>query len=95
MLGDTIPIIVVIMLRVMLPWRYNSQGTQRVYDSIRKLSGKIDWDMKGKKDDNICERVNHAKYDVTKHIQHLLVMMKTMSVTIDRQVLISLVSVSL
>lgn len=41
----------------------------------------------------LCGKVNHLGSNLAGDIMHLLVIMKTMSVTIDRQVLISLVSV--
>ena len=41
----------------------------------------------------LCGKVNHLGSNLVGDIMHLLVIMKTMSVTIDRQVLISLVSV--
>ena len=50
--------------------------------------------MKREKYNDICaEKLNHLGSNLAGDIMHLLVIMKTMSVTIDRQVLISLVSV--
>ena len=84
------------MLRAVLGWRYDSQGTQGAQDSVRKRSRDIDRDVKGKEHNDICaiakELTARMVDDLPRHLLHLLVRTKTMSVMIDRQLVIWAVS---